>query len=301
MKESDSTPQSKHEIERSIGHISETNPVRRTFWHMDKKVEKLITGVQQGDDAIVVGDMVYNMEGPYPLKIGMKTGLIHTCSDIVVMGAKPLFALDSMQVGSVEQSLEVAQALKKQSDGLGVPLVGGNTQMENDLTPCISFTVVGKLITDKIIPDSTARAGDTILMLGQPVEGEVGERVARAKRKFETFLECIQKVDVHASKDASRGGWFGNLIEMMIKAHKGFKITSIPFQSFSRYLGTYMAAVSKNEKEKIVSIAARHSCPVIEMGQVTKSLAVTMGGEEIITAQRMQELIRENPFKRPNP
>jgi len=299
MKESDST-QPKIEIGRCIGHISETNPIRKAFWHMDKRVKKLITGVQQGDDAIIVGDMIYNMEGPYPLKIGMKTGLIHTCSDIVVMGGKPLFAFDSMQVDSVEQSGEVAEALKKQSEGLGVPLIGGNTQLESDLTPCVSFCVVGKLESGKIVPDSTAKAGDTLIMLGQPVEGGIGERVARAKRKFETFLDIIENVDAHASKDASRGGWFGNLVEMMLKSKRGFKIVSIPFPSFSRYLGTYMISVSKNDKEKVISIAAKHSCPAIEMGQVTKKLSITLGDQELISEKKMQDLIRTNPFKKPN-
>jgi len=123
------------DVNRALEHMMETNAIRKTFWHMDERVEGLLFGIQQGDDAVVVGDTVVNMEGPYPMKIGRKTGLIHTCSDIVIMGGKPLYALNSMQVDSIEQAREVAEDIKKQSLGLGVPIVGGNTQMENELTP----------------------------------------------------------------------------------------------------------------------------------------------------------------------
>jgi selenophosphate synthetase-related protein len=292
-------PKRKLEIERCIRHIEETDPIRRKFWHMDDKVANLIEGIQQGDDSVVVGKTVVNMEGPYPLKIGMKTGLIHTCSDIVVMGAKPLYALDAMQVESVEQSIEVAEAIKKQSDGLGVPIIGGNTQMEQGLIPCVSFCIIGEMIKNPV-PDSGAKAGDRILMLGEVVEGETGERVRRVKIKFATFLELIKKADVHAAKDASRGGWFGNLVEMMLKAKRGFKITSVPYPSFGRYLGTYLVSVSKKDEEKVLSIASRHNCSVVPIGEVTKGLSVSLGGEELISAKRMERLIRENPFKKPN-
>src|SRR3989338_11032219 len=141
------------------------------------------------------------MEGPYPLKIGRKTGLIHTCCDIVVMGAKPLFALDSLQVDSLDEAEEVAIDIKKQSDGLGVPIIGGNTQMESALIPCISFVVVGELIK-KPIPDSGSMEDDRIIMLGEIMEGETGERIYRAKTKFETFTDLIKNdIDIHSAKD----------------------------------------------------------------------------------------------------
>ena len=288
------------DIKKSVSHASETNPVRRTFWHMDKKVPGLVCGIQQGDDAAVIGKTVVNMEGPYPLKTGMKTGLIHTCSDIVIMGGKPLYAFDAMQVDSIKQSEEVAQALKKQADGLGVPLIGGNTQLENDLKPCVSFCIVGELVGKKIIPDSTSKAGDVIFMLGEAVEGETGQRVARAKTKFETYLDLIQKIDVHAAKDASRGGWFGNLLEMMIKAKKGFEITSIPYPRFSRYLGTYLVAISKKDTEKLMDVCAKHSCFVVPIGKVTAETSIKLGGKTLVKKQQMQKIIRESPYKGPN-
>ncbi|MBN2250949.1 MAG: hypothetical protein JW724_02590 [Candidatus Altiarchaeota archaeon] len=288
-----------HEVKRAIGHMLETNPVRKVFWHMDEKVEGLRYGIRQGDDSVIVGDTVVNMEGPYPLKTGRKTGLIHTCSDIVVMGGKPLYALDAVQVTDIKEAEEVCEDIKKQSDGLGVPVIGGNTQMEDLLLPCISFTVFGRLLR-KPIPDSGMQVGDKVLMLGEVVEGEVGERVQRARVKFETFMDIIEKgVVVHASKDCSRGGWFGNLAEMLVKSRKGMEITSIPYSRITRYMGTYLLSVPETGTGKVVETAARHRCPVVEVGSVKEELDISVGGETYVSREKMEELIRSFPYRKP--
>lgn len=287
------------EVKRAIEHMGETNSIRRTFWHMDDRVERLLYGIQQGDDAIIVGDTVVNMEGPYPLKIGRKTGLIHTCSDIVVMGARPLYALNSMQVDSIKQAEEVSLDIKKQSLGLNVPIIGGNTQMENNLSPCISFTVIGKLVAEPV-SDSGARIGDKILMIGDVVEGEIGERVYRANKKFETYLDILGKgVPVHASKDASRGGWFGNLTELLVKSRRGVKISSIPYSRITRYMGTYMISVPKRVCDDVVSIAAKHKCPVVEVGVVTNEPKMVFGKKTVVSEKKMTSLIRNTPYRKP--
>jgi selenophosphate synthetase-related protein len=288
----------KQEIKKALGHMCETNQIRKVFWHMDEKVEKLRYGIQQGDDSIIVGKLVVNMEGPYPMKIGRKTGLIHTCSDIVVMGAKPLFALNSMQVSSMEEAKEISLDIKKQSLGLNVPVVGGNTQTENLVSPCVSFTVVGKLI-NKEIPDSGVKEKDKILMLGEPVEGDIGERVFKAKTKFETFFELISKgIEIHASKDCSRGGWFGNLTELLVKSKRGIKITSIPYPRLTRYMGNYLVGIPENEVKEVIEIATKHKCPVVEIGIVTKEQEISIGNEVIVNKKKMRDLIRKFPFKK---
>jgi selenophosphate synthetase-related protein len=289
----------KVEINRSLDHMLETSGIRRVFWHMDEKVEGLLYGIQQGDDAVVVGDLVCNMEGPYPLNIGQKTGLIHTCADIVAMGGKPLFAFNAMQVDSIEQAKEVAEEVKKQSQGLGVPIVGGNTQLENDLKPCISFFVVGRLL-GKPIPDADCRVGDKVLMVGHVVEGTTGERVHRVNVKFSVMFDLYEQgVEIHALKDASRGGWFGNLAEMLVKSQKGAKITAIPYPSPTRYMGTYLMSVPKREADRVVATAARHGCPCVEVGTVMQGLQITVGGEVWVSQAKMRRLIRGIPYRRP--
>ncbi len=278
--------------------MGETNQIRKVFWHMDEKVKNLRYGIKQGDDSVIVENLVVNMEGPYPMKIGRKTGLIHTCSDIVVMGAKPLFAFNSMQVSSLKEAREISEDIKKQSIGLGVPVIGGNTQTENLLNPCVSFTVVGKLI-GKEIPDCGALEKDKLILLGAPVEGEIGERVYRAKTKFTTFYELLKKkVEIHASKDCSRGGWFGNLAEMLVKSKTGVTVTSIPYPNLTRYMGNYLLAIPEKEVKKVIETAAKHKCPVVEIGTVTKETKISIGKQTVVTKKQLQKLIREFPFKK---
>lgn len=289
----------KGEVKRALEHMLETNGVRRKFWQMDDRVKDLRYGIQQGDDAVVVGNSVVNMEGPYPLDIGRKTGLIHTCSDIVIMGGKPLFALNAMQVNNIREAVEVSEDVKKQSTGLNVPVIGGNTQLENKLTPCISFSVYGRLLGEPV-SDSGAQEGDVILMLGDVVEGSIGERIYRAKTKFDTYLGILKKkIKVNASKDCSRGGWFGNLAEILVKSQKGCKITSIPYPRLTRYMGTYLISVPPGEIDRIVEIAAERKCPLTKVGEVTGRREIKIGGRTLVTEARMRRLIRTFPYKKP--
>ena len=290
---------SEHEIRRCIDHLGETNPVRRVFWQMDNKVEKIVEGIRQGDDCVIIGDKLINMEGPYPLKIGMKTGLIHTCSDIVVSGGKPLYGLNAMQIDSIEQGVEVSEMVKRQADGVSCPIVGGNTQLENDLKPCISFVVFGELVAKKPIFDSSAIPGNVMVIIGEPLEGEVGERIRIAKEKFATFNEVVKKVNVFAAKDASRGGWFGNLLEMMVKSQTGFKITSVPYPSFGRYMGNYLTCVDAKDLDTVTEIGHKFGCPVVTVGEVTEKKEVVLGKKKLVNEKKFIELIRKTPFKKP--
>ncbi len=288
----------KRDIQRSIDHMLETSAIRKVFWQMDDQVDGLSYGIRQGDDAVIVGDTVINMEGPYPLKIGRKTGLLHSCTDIVAMGGKPLYAFNAMQVNSIAEAKAVSEDVRKQSLGVGVPVVGGNTQMENDLKPCISFTVVGKLMREPIA-DCGAKIGDRVMMLGHVMDGSVGERVYRANVKFNTMYALYKKyVEIHAVKDASRGGWFGNLAEMMVKSKRGIKITSIPYASPTRYMGTYMIAVPRKAVDSVVETAAENKCPCVEVGTVMKGQYIKIGGDKVVSEARMRKLVRGMPYRK---
>jgi len=283
------------EIEQCIKHSGESNKIRKAFWYMDEKVENLLFGIRQGDDAIVVKDMVFNMEGPYPLNIGRKTGLIHTTSDIVVMGAKPLYGFDAMQAKNLKEAEDAAEDIKKQSDGINVPIVGGNTQCLKNLESCVSFFVVGKMI--KPIPDSNLQENDKIYILGEAIEGEIGDRVKKANTKFETFLDMIEKTEINAAKDCSRGGWFGNLTEMLIKSKKGIIINNIPYTEFSKYMGNYLIST---KDEGVIDIAMQHKCPITEIGIVTNDLEVKIGKEVAVDKEKILNLIDKFPFKKPH-
>jgi selenophosphate synthetase-related protein len=278
--------------------MMETNYPRKEFWTMDSKVPELISGIRAGDDAVVIGKNVINMEGPYPLKLGSKTALIHTSCDVVAMGAQPIYAMNAIQAENEEEIKMAVDGLKKQSIGLNIPIVGGNTQTVEELKSCISVVVFGELISDKVIRDGGAKDGDIIVMLGHPVEGDIGERVQKAKNKFDTFLKLLKNnIDVHACKDASRGGWLCNILEMLVKAKKGVEINAIPYPRATRYLGTYLVCIDENDLNDALNIAIDSRCPIVPFGRITDEKTFKIGNKIYVDNDAMNELIREFPYK----
>ncbi len=287
-----------YEINYAIEHMMETNYPRKEFWTMDSKIPDLISGIRAGDDAVVIGNNVINMEGPYPLKLGSKTALIHTSCDVVAMGAKPLYAMDAIQAENEKEIKMAVDGLKKQSVGLDIPIVGGNTQTVDNLKSCMSVVVFGNLIGDKIIRDGGAKEGDIVVMLGHPVEGDVGERVQKAKNKFDTYLKLLENgINISACKDASRGGWLCNILEMLVKARKGIEMNSIPYPRATRYLGTYIICMKQNDLNKALNIAVDNRCPLIPFGTIVNDEIFKIGNTEYINSEKMRELIREFPYK----
>lgn len=287
-----------YEIKYAVEHMMENNYPRRELWNMDSKVSGLLSGIRAGDDAVVLGKSVYNMEGPYPLILGSKTALIHTSCDVVAMGAEPLYAMDAIQAANEDEIKIAIDGLKKQSIGLDIPIIGGNTQTVESLKSCLSVVVFGELITEKMIKDSGSKDGDLMIMLGHPVEGEIGERVQKAKNKYETFLELVKSdIEVHACKDASRGGWLCNILEMLLKAENGVLINAMPYPRATRYLGTYLVSIPEDELPKVLEIAIEKRCPVVPFGKVTSEKILKIGNKEYIDKAGMNELIKNFPYK----
>jgi len=287
-----------YEIKYAIDHMMENNYPRKELWNMDSKVPGLLSGIRAGDDGVVVGKSVYNMEGPYPLILGSKTALIHTTCDIVAMGAKPLYAMDAIQAANEEEIKIAVDGLKKQSIGLDIPIIGGNTQTIESLKSCMSVVVFGELVSDTFVRDSGSKDGDVMLMLGHPVEGDIGERIQKAKNKFDTFLEILKNdIEVHACKDASRGGWLCNILEMLLKAQSGVEITGLPYPRATRYLGTYLVSVPEDEVSNVLEVAVKNRCPLTPFGRVTSEKVLKIGNKEYINREEMIELIKSFPYK----
>ena len=288
-----------YEIKHAIKHMMETNYPRKRLWDMDLKIKDLIRGIRAGDDSVVIGKNVINMEGPYPLKLGSKTALIHTSCDVVAMGARPLYALDAIQAQNEEEIKMAIEGLRRQSLGLNIPIVGGNTQTEESLKSCISVVVFGELISDKVITDGGAQVGDVVLMLGHPVEGDIGERIQRAKNKYDTFLSIVEEgIEINACKDASRGGWLCNILEMIVKARVGVEITAIPYPRSTRYLGTYIVSTREENLKDILEICVEKRCPVIPFGRIIEEKVFKVGNKKYISEDVLRDIIARFPYKK---
>jgi len=248
-------------------HVESILWLRDELLEMDSMAKPLM-GIKDWDDSVAVefpgSKLVISVDGPYAKRLVMKSALIHASTDVVVKGARPLFALDTV-IGTEAEIREMVQSLKRQALAMEIPILGGNTFFE-DTEPRCSLTVVGELLTKEPIRDSTAKKGDVLLLIGEPLWGEQEERIEKAKIMFRTWFDIIQEVEIHASKDVTKGGLISAIHEMEKKSGLKFKLDdNIPL-SMTRNLDNFLVAVSLRDYERIQEIAEKNKCNFYKVG-----------------------------------
>ena len=83
-------------------YVNSIEWIREEFIMMDDLINPIM-GIKDWDDSCAVefsGKLVVSTDGPYKKRLVMKSALIHAATDVIVKGAKPLFALDTL-IGTV--------------------------------------------------------------------------------------------------------------------------------------------------------------------------------------------------------
>jgi selenide,water dikinase len=152
-------------------------------------------------------------------------------SDIYAMGGRPFMALaivgmplDKLPVSVIQKILEGGEAVCAQA---GIPIAGGHSI--DTLEPIYGLVGLGLVHPDKVKKNSTARAGD-VLVLGKPLgvgilsavlkKGKLSEAGYRALLASTTQLNTpgealADMADVHAVTDITGFGLAGHLLEML--------------------------------------------------------------------------------------
>jgi len=155
----------------------------------------------------------------------------NSISDIYAMGARPLFALNivGFPMGKFPLSM-LAEILKGGMDKCaeaGISIAGGHTVRDDE--PKYGLSVTGVAEPDKIIRNSTAKAGDTLILtkpLGTGIittgikAGVVsGETIAKVTRLMaelnKAASEVMVAVGASACTDVTGFGLVGHLSEMI--------------------------------------------------------------------------------------
>jgi len=154
----------------------------------------------------------------------------NSLSDVYAMGAKPLFALSVVGFPSrrlplrvLERILEGAVEVAREA---GIFIVGGHTV--DDTEPKFGLAVTGVVHPDRVMRNSTARAGDE-LVLTKPIgtgilatavkRGLADEAVSRRlvatmRRLNRAAAEAMEEAGAHACTDVTGFGLLGHLREM---------------------------------------------------------------------------------------
>jgi len=251
-------------------HVESILWLRDELMEMDS-IAKPLMGIRDWDDSVAVKfggkTLIVSVDGPYAKRLVMKSALIHASTDVVVKGAMPLFALNTV-IGTEPEIREMLQSLKRQAFEMRIPILGGNTFFKESEPRC-SLTVIGELLKKEPIRDSTSQKGDILLLIGEPLWGEQEERIEKAKIMFRVWFEILDKgIDVHASKDVTKGGLVSAVYEMSQKSGLEFKLNKNLPLSMTRNLDNLLVAVSPDDHEGIQAVAEKNKCRIYRAGEV---------------------------------
>ena len=154
----------------------------------------------------------------------------NSLSDVYAMGARPLFALSvvgfpsrRLPLSVLERILEGAAEVAREA---GIFIVGGHTV--DDTEPKFGLAVTGVVHPDRVMRNSTARAGDE-LVLTKPIgtgilatatkraladEATARRLVATMRRLNKAAAEAMEETGAHACTDVTGFGLLGHLREM---------------------------------------------------------------------------------------
>jgi len=249
--------------------IHELDWLRELFLELDKFADPIM-GIRDWDDAVCVETngtkLIASCDGPYKKRLVMKSALLHAATDVIIKGAKPLFALDTL-TGPDREVREMAESLKRQSKYLELPILGGNTMIEY-CESTASIFVIGKLETENPIRDSSAKKGDVIAVIGEPFWGTQKERFDRARELLPVWYEIVQKVRINASKDITKGGLMATVREVGEKSGlKPTLIDELPFHR-TRNLDNFLITTDKDQYPKIEKICTKGRVSAVKIGEM---------------------------------
>lgn len=174
-----------------------------------------------GDDGVPVGagGVVAAIDGILPSMVERDPewagwcGMLVTAHDLCAMGAAPLGALDALGARDAAHAARVLAGLKAGAEAMGLPLLGGHTQL--GVAGTLSVTGLGR--TDDPVPAGGGRAGDTLTVtadLGGRWRAGYGRTqwdssTQRSGAELRTMLDAVRAGRPRAAKDVSMAGIAG--------------------------------------------------------------------------------------------
>ncbi len=250
-------------------HLGDISWIRRSFIDFDARAGPIM-GIRDWDDAVCVDvggeKLLMSCDGPYKKRLVMLSALAHAATDVIVKGGLPLYALDAL-AGAEEDIRDMVESLRVQGSFLNIPILGGNTIRSE--TPSATLFIVGKLLLQNPIRDSGAMEGDLLLLLGDPIWGSRDERMEKAQRLFSCWWEVLKKARINASKDVTKGGLITTVAEIASHSNLDYELNDLSLPKY-RNLDNFLIAVSRDEFPILKEIADSFSCPLLEVGSLTK-------------------------------
>jgi selenium donor protein len=237
----------------------------------------------------------------------------NSLSDVWAMGGKPLVALN---IAMFPSQPEFFPYLKKIMQGgidkmaeAGVSIIGGHTIRDKE--PKFGFTVMGTIHPGKVLDNTKARPGDSLILTKKIGTGVISTGVKAAKcsneviEEFTTSMATLNKraaeimlnAGVSTATDVTGFGLIGHLLEVLTASRCGALLHSGMVPYFDEALrlasmGIVPAGTRENKKGFDRYVVWAEDVPEVE--RVLMNDAQTSGGLLIFVPEnRREKLVSE--------
>lgn len=234
------------------------------------------------------------MDDPYQFG---QIAAANALSDIYAMGGRPLFALNIVGFPSkalpLDNLVEILKGGMDKAHEAGIHILGGHTI--DDEEPKYGLVITGEVAEDQLIRNSTAQAGDALVLtkpLGTGIIATAIKRgiapddvVAQAVETMTTLnrsaMEAAHEVGVHAMTDVTGFGLLGHLLEMCTAS--GLQ-AAVVFEDLPLLPGTLelvsQGAISDGTRRNLAHVKPSLTLagPVSELQEIIAADAQTSGG-----------------------
>lgn len=267
------------------------------------------TPVRLGDDCAAIPDgegfLLFAAEGMLPSFVAEEPRFAGYCavmvnvSDVYAMGGRPVAVVDALFATNEHASEPVWQGMRDASAKLGVPIVGGHTNLHSPHQG-LAVAIVGR--AKRLLTSFDARPGDD-LIAAIDLRGSMHPAGAfwnasteasshRLRAGYEILPTIAEQGWACAAKDISMGGLVGTAIMLLESSGVGasLRVDAVPrpahvplpawllaFPSFG-----FLLSVPPARRESILKLFAARDLAAAVVGQVDDGRQLTIGdGTEI--------------------
>jgi AIR synthase-related protein len=187
--------------------------------------------VRLGDDCAAIPDgdgyLLLATEGMWPALVESEPrfaaycSILVNCSDVYAMGGRPLAVVDALFARSADAAQPLWEGLRAAADRLGVPVVGGHTNLHSPYA-ALAAAVVGR--ARRLLTSFDARPGDE-LVAAFDLRGQMHPRYPfwnasdapseRLRADYEVLPALAEAELCAAGKDVSMGGLVGTALMLL--------------------------------------------------------------------------------------
>jgi len=245
-----------------------------------------------------------------PFLAGYYSVLVNV-NDVVAKGAQPLGFVNIISSGSSETRRKVAEGIREGLKKYKLKLLKGHTHSDTSYD-AVDAAVVG--VTRNILPSTTARIGDSLIM-AVDIEGRFEPRgwlrtfdstTMKSSRevldRLDALIQLAERKLAHASRDISGPGVIGTIAMLCESSRVGAKISLEKLPKPKRvkledWLVTYPGmgfVISTSQPEACLSVLRRHKLMAATIGEITADEEVWLSyGQE---CELFLDLTRESVF-----